>query len=94
MTNPTNRLVSFCGRKVSELSDLGKDPGHGDSVAAWTTVIIIIIASITGTLALWFDQISLVWASGALAVVGLLVGLALRKAGYGVGGKHAKNAGH
>ena len=72
------------------LSDLGKDPGHGDSIAAWTTVSIIIVAFATGTLAYWFDQPLWVWASFVLALAGVAVGYLLRKAGYGVGGKHAK----
>ena len=72
------------------MSDLGKDPGHGDSVAAWTTVSIIILAFITGTFAYWYDQPVWVWASLGLALIGILVGYFLRKAGYGVGGKHAK----
>lgn len=76
------------------MSDLGKDPGHGNSVAAWTAVTIIMVASATGTLALWFDSWLGVWASAVLAVGGLVVGYLLRKAGYGVGGKHAKSTDH
>lgn len=72
------------------MSDLGKDPGHGDSVAAWTTVIVVIVAFTTGTLAYWFDQPLWVWASLVLALAGVAVGYLLRKAGYGVGGKNAK----
>jgi hypothetical protein len=73
------------------MSDLGKDPGHGDSIAAWTTVTIVIVAFATGTLAYWFDQPLLVWGSLLLAIAGVVAGYLLRKAGYGVGGKHAKN---
>ncbi|MFM5968035.1 MAG: DUF6704 family protein, partial [Micrococcales bacterium] len=31
------------------MSDLHNDGGHGDSVAAWTSVTIIMIAFATGT---------------------------------------------
>ncbi len=66
------------------------DPGHGDSVASWATVIIIMVAFAIGTLAFWFDQAAIVWASAALAVVGLFVGLVLKRAGYGVNGAKSK----
>ena len=68
------------------------DPGHGDSVAAWTAVIIIMVAFTAGTLAFWFDQPLLVWASAALAVAGWVVGFILKRAGYGVGGKNSKSS--
>ena len=70
------------------------EPGHGDSVASWTTVIIIMVAVTAGTLFYWFEQPVLVWASAGLVVVGLLVGWALKAAGYGVGGSKSKGAGH
>jgi len=67
------------------------DPGHGDSVAAWATVSIIIVAFALGTLFFWFDMPTLVFASAGLAVVGLVVGLFLKRAGYGVGGSKSKH---
>jgi hypothetical protein len=65
--------------------------GHGDSVAAWVTVSIIIVAFAIGTLFFWFDNAPVVWASAGLAVIGLVVGLFLKKAGYGVGGSKSKH---
>ena len=62
------------------------DPGHGNSPAAWTAVIIMLVAFSIGTLAFWFDIAWLVFASAGLVVVGALVGLVLKKAGYGVDG--------
>lgn len=67
------------------------DPGHGDSLAAWVAVIIIIVAFAAGTLAFWFDQALLVWASFGLALIGVGIGLYLKRAGYGVGGAKSKN---
>jgi len=62
------------------------DPGHGHSPAAWTAVIIMLIALTVGTLAFFLDVQWLVWASVGLLVVGALVGWVLAKAGYGVSG--------
>ena len=67
------------------------EPGHGDSVAAWTTVSIIIAAFALGTLFFWLDIPALVWASAGLAVAGVAIGLYLKKAGYGVGGSKSKH---
>lgn len=62
------------------------EPGHGNSPAAWTAVTIILVAFTIGTLAYWFEQPWLVWASVGLLGVGVLTGLVLAKSGYGVGG--------
>lgn len=67
------------------------EPGHGDSVAAWTTVIVIIVAFALGTLFFWLDIAALVWASAGLALAGVGIGLFLKKAGYGVGGSKSKH---
>lgn len=62
------------------------DPGHGNSPAAWTAVIIMLIAFAIGTVAFWLDQPIVVVASAGLLIVGLIVGGIMSKAGYGVGG--------
>ncbi|WP_411700923.1 DUF6704 family protein [Conyzicola sp.] len=62
------------------------DSGHGNSPAAWTAVIIMLVAFLLGTLFFWFDLPWLVVASGVLAVLGLLTGVVLARLGYGVGG--------
>lgn len=62
------------------------DPGHGHSPAAWTAVIIMLAAIAIGTVAFFFEVSWLVWASVGLIVVGLIVGWALARAGYGVNG--------
>ena len=62
------------------------DPGHGHSPAAWTAVVIMLVAVTLGTVFYWFDMPALVWASAALLVVGLIVGWIMAKAGYGVNG--------
>lgn len=65
---------------------LEAEPGHGNSPAAWTAVIIMLVAFAVGTLAFWFDVAWLVWASVGLLVVGAIVGAVLARMGYGVGG--------
>ncbi|WBU38636.1 DUF6704 family protein [Homoserinibacter sp. YIM 151385] len=62
------------------------DPGHGHSPAAWTAVIIMLVAFTIGTFAFWFAIVWLVWASVALMVAGLLAGVVLARLGYGVRG--------
>ncbi len=62
------------------------DPGHGHSPAAWTAVIIMLLAVTLGTVFFWFEMPVLVWASAGLLVGGAIVGWAMAKAGYGVAG--------
>jgi hypothetical protein len=62
------------------------DPGHGHSPAAWTAVVIMLVAVALGTLFYFLDLPVLVWASAALLIVGLVVGWVMKRAGYGVGG--------
>lgn len=66
------------------------DPGHGHSPAAWTAVVIMLVAFTIGTTAFFFEMAWLVWASAGLLVVGLIVGWAMARAGYGAHG--AKSA--
>ena len=66
----------------------GTIPGHGNSPAAWTAVIIMLVAFAIGTFAFWFAVTWLVWASAGLLVLGAIVGLILKLAGFGVGGDH------
>jgi hypothetical protein len=73
------------------MSESEIEPGHGDSVAAWATVSIIIAAFALGTLFFWLNIPVLVWASAGLAGLGLVVGIFLKRAGYGVGGSKSKH---
>lgn len=68
------------------MSDHDNEPGHGNSPAAWTAVIIMLIAFTGGTIAFWFEQAWLVWAFAGLLVIGPIVGAVMAKMGYGVGG--------
>lgn len=68
------------------MSDHIGDPGHGNSPAAWTAVIIMLAAIAIGTLAFFFSWVWLVWVSVGLLVLGAIIGWAMSKAGYGVKG--------
>lgn len=73
------------------MSDLHNDGGHGDSIAAWTSVTIIMIAFAIGTAGVWFKIDLMTYGSAALALVGIIAGPVLSKLGYGVNGKKSKN---
>ena len=62
------------------------DPGHGHSPAAWTAVVIMLVAVAIGTFFFFLDNAVMVWVSAGLLVVGLLVGWIMAKAGYGANG--------
>jgi hypothetical protein len=62
--------------KPDDRHEAAEDLGHGNSPAAWTA----------GTVAFFLAIPWIVWASAGLVVVGLVVGLVLKRAGYGVGG--------
>lgn len=62
------------------------DPGHGHSPAAWTAVVIMLVAVALGTVFFVLDMPVLVWASVGLLVAGLITGWALARAGWGVNG--------
>jgi hydrogenase-4 membrane subunit HyfE len=69
------------------------EPGHGNSPAAWTSVVIMLVAFTIGTVAFFLEMEWLVWASAVLLLVGLITGWVLAKAGYGVNGpKYAPKA--
>lgn len=70
------------------------DPGHGHSPAAWTAVIIMLVAFAIGTTAFFFDLAWLVWGCVGLLLVGLIVGWVLAKVGYGANGPKYSPKGH
>lgn len=73
------------------MTNSNTEPGHGNSVAAWATVIIVLTAFTFGTLFFWLEIPSLVWGCVVIAILGPVVGLVLKQSGYGVGGKHSKS---
>lgn len=70
------------------------DPGHGHSAAAWTAVIIMLVAFAIGTTAFFFELVWLVWAAFGLLLAGFIVGFVMSKVGYGVSATPAASHGH
>lgn len=70
------------------------DPGHGHSPAAWTAVIIMLVAFSVGTVAFCLEVVWLVWVCAAVAVLGLVVGWVMAKLGWGVRGPKYQPKGH
>ena len=60
---------------------------HGSTPAAWTAVIIIMIASVVSTAGIIIGQWPVFWAGIALVAVGGIAGKVLQVAGFGKGGK-------
>ncbi len=77
------------------MSNNASDPGEGHSPAAWTAVVIMLVAITTGTLFFALDMPVLVWASVVVLVLGPVVGYIMAKAGWGVNGpKYTPKAHH
>ena len=79
---------------MSGITETHDEIGEGHSPAAWTAVIIMLLAFAIGTVFFVFAIPAGVWASGALLVVGLIVGWLMKRAGYGVGGEKYQPKGH
>ena len=65
---------------------------HGNSPAAWALVVLVLIGSVVGAVALLAGQIWLIWVGGVIAVAGLIVGFVMRQMGYGVGGSKTNSS--
>ncbi|QIN28329.1 HGxxPAAW family protein [Brevibacterium luteolum] len=68
--------------------DAVKDPGHGNTAAAWTGVFIILIGAIVGCTGVVTGTSMLFWAGLIICAIGPIVGLVMRAAGKG--GKKTK----
>ena len=84
MTQSVSGIVNLDKLSVEVfMSQDANDPGHGHTIAAWTAVTIIMVATAIGTVFFFLDIPLMVWISVGLALVGLIVGYVLRQMGYG-----------
>ncbi|WP_024367454.1 HGxxPAAW family protein [Arthrobacter sp. TB 26] len=74
--------------------DHSEPTGHGNSPAAWTTVLVMLVGALIMSIAFVIANITIFIAGGVVMAIGLIIGFAMRKAGYGVGGSKLKNSGH
>lgn len=59
------------------------DPGHGNSVAGWTGVIIILIGVTIGCVGFTIHTSIITYVGAGVAVLGIIVGIILRAVGLG-----------
>jgi CHASE2 domain-containing sensor protein len=62
------------------------EPGHGDSPAAWTAVIIMLIGIAAGAVFFFLHQPVAVFICAGVTLLGLIIGWVMSKMGYGVKG--------
>lgn len=81
---------------TQEPMDHSVEIGHGNSPAAWTCVAIMLVGTIVGCVAFTIGESAtiLFWVGVGIIVVGLVAGIAMKAAGYGVEGSKLKNTGH
>lgn len=60
-----------------------RDPEEGKTPAAWTAVIIMLVAFVVGTLGVCLQQWFVFWLGVALLVVGAIVGKGMAMMGLG-----------
>ena len=75
-------FVNTYGQKSEESESEEKD-NHGQSLASWVTVILIILAFAVGTLAVILGAWAWFWGCVALVFVALVVGKILQVMGFG-----------
>lgn len=57
--------------------------GHGNSVAAWTAVGVIVLGSLISSIALPFALVWLFWVGIVVIVIGAILGKVLTAMGFG-----------
>ena len=74
--------------------DHSQELGHGNSPAAWTCVIVMLVGALIAAIAFVIANTPIFIAGACVMVLGLILGFIMRKAGYGVEGSKLKNTGH
>jgi hypothetical protein len=74
--------------------DHSQELGHGNSPAAWTCVIVMLVGALIAAIAFVIANTPIFIAGACVMVLGLILGFIMRKAGYGVEGSKLKSSGH
>ena len=56
---------------------------HGNTPAAWTTVVLVILAFVVSGIAVWVGNPVMFWSGVAIAALAAIVGKIMQMAGYG-----------
>ncbi|CAM3344519.1 hypothetical protein PSET11_02949 [Arthrobacter ulcerisalmonis] len=91
---PASASTSSTGQVAPGTIDHSMELGHGNSPAAWTCVIVMLVGALIASIAYVINNTPIFIAGAAVMVVGLILGYVMRKAGYGVEGSKLKNSGH
>lgn len=67
-----------------------EEPGHGNTVAAWSAVIVAILGVTLATFGYLFSSSLLLVSGGIVTVISIALGPVLAKFGFGAAGKNAK----
>lgn len=63
---------------------------HGNTVAAWTAVVIMLVGCVLGALAFPMGSPTVFWVGVGVVVLGLVVGKVLQVMGYGASSAEAE----
>ena len=56
---------------------------HGNTTAAWVTVMLVVLGSLVASLAMVFATVPLVWVGAGIVFLGLVAGRVLKMLGLG-----------
>jgi hypothetical protein len=91
----STQTTSKAAAETAQQGNSGEEhDAEGNSIAAWTAVVIMLVAFAVGTVAFCFDKPVVVWIAAGFEVVGLIVGQVLKRMGYGVGGSRYSPKAH
>lgn len=72
--------------EVAYLPPSAPPTNHGHTVAAWTTVVVVLIGSTVAGLGVLFAVVWMFWAGLVIVLVGVIAGRVLKAMGHGQGG--------
>ena len=68
---------------AAKLPPSGPPANEGKTVAAWTTVVIVLVGAVVAAVGVAAGLHWLAWVGGAIIVVGIVVGGVMRSLGHG-----------